>query len=219
MPPKDEDRDGHAAARMSQLVGELEAVTESARMDHTLEVGDIVLRSLFDDDAEAFERTRKGHALYRALVGKRRREVGLLPTSRTGFQQMVRITAQYRRFPEELRRGLSQQHHAVLLAVRDLDDRIALGREALAAGWSAAELRSRIPRDEEGERIARRRRRLAIRMRRIERAMASPPDESKEDFLLRFHETWWPTHLTIARRGLERLRAREAAWMAHRPRD
>jgi hypothetical protein len=221
MPPKPDDENEISEEGMTKLATQLKMMAEAARLDHALKVGDVVLASLFGGDAETFEQTRKGHRLFRALVGKWRGEVGFLfePVPRTKFQQMVRIAAQYRRFPDDLRQGLSVRHHAVLLAGRDLADRVDLGRAALAAGWSPAELRSRIPRDEEAARIQRRRRRLAIRMRRIERAMASPPSETKEEFLLRFHATWWPTHLEVARRGLERLREREAAWMARRPQD
>jgi hypothetical protein len=188
--------------RMDAIVGELAAMLAQHKFDHTLLLGDATLTRLFSGDPELFERTRKENKAFRKLVGAWHGEIDpWLTVTRTKLQRMVRITAQYRRFPTDLQQGLSLKHHEVLLRVPDIGRRIELGREVIANGWSADELRAKIPWDEDIHRIMRRCRRLKIRGHTVFRELAAR-NETPEERKARLHDQWILIHAVILERAL-----------------
>jgi hypothetical protein len=201
--------------RLESIKNELNSLYQRSMFEYTLETGDIVLSRFFDANPELFARTYVTDLPYRKFVAKWRHQYNFLlePVTRRQLQRMVKITAQYRRFPEDLQQGLSLALHTKLLRVRDFGERIAFARQALAEGWSPDDLDDHIPFDPELGKIRRRFHRLAIRLRRLELRLAAR-NETSEEREARLDGSWDRIHSVVAQQGYARVMARYTEWKA-----
>jgi hypothetical protein len=121
-------------------VGFINERTTKAGLTLAREVGEFVLTAFFGGDFDRFVDPRPNKPVsFRRLL---EREDLLLPPST--IYTFVRVARQLRELPSDLAERLSLSHHRALLPLKSSSQKTALARQALAEGWSKADLERRV---------------------------------------------------------------------------
>jgi hypothetical protein len=116
-----------------ELVNDLH---EAAASQGASAIGDYLLKTFFGDDPAALEAGRRSHVSYRRLA--RHPD---LRVSGAYLNTAVRVAAQRRVLPGDLRERLSYTQHKALLGVHDAALKEQLARRALSEAWPGERLR------------------------------------------------------------------------------
>ena len=112
-----------------------QAITQSG-LALAREVSDYIITRFFEGSFENFsEPNRYKSNSFKALC--RREDLQLSPSS---LYALIRVGEQLDRLPPRVSEALSFKHHRALLPAADDAERVRLASDAVAHGWSAAEL-------------------------------------------------------------------------------
>lgn len=103
------------------------------------QIGELLLRSFFAGSSVAFERTRRYHVSYRALLSSPE-----LPASNSFLWYSIRLIEHLKALPDEFAEILPLSHHRLLMHIHQPEVRIQMAQMAVENGWSKRKLESAV---------------------------------------------------------------------------
>jgi hypothetical protein len=131
------------ASVVDQAIREINAIWRQGGLSTVVAIGDYLIRAFFEGDLELAQSRRptKEKALSELFS-----RVDELELSLHALRRAVPIALQYRALPRQVADHLSAAHHAELLPVPQLENKISLARIAIDEGLTSKELRREVRR-------------------------------------------------------------------------
>jgi hypothetical protein len=129
------------ATRNHATLEHLRNLARGSILHHYLKVGDYLLGSYFDGDAQLYgDHRRSKEAGFEALLADHRAELADLGLQPGVLRNCVRAFIVWRALPDDTRLRLDFTDLSALAPVEDLAGRSKLAHQAVQAGWSTREL-------------------------------------------------------------------------------
>ncbi len=103
------------------------------------QIGELLLNTFFAGDSESFERTRRYHVTYRALLSSPD-----LPTSNSFLWYSIRLIDHLELLPDGIAEVLPLSHHRLLMHIHQPEIRIQMAQMAADNGWSKRKLEAAV---------------------------------------------------------------------------
>lgn len=124
---------------VQQCVAAIRTLYGQGGLEASRQIGDLLLQTFFRGDPDVFERTRRYHASYRAMLSSPE-----LPASNSFIWYSIRLIDHLRLLPDELAAALPLSHHRLLMHIHQPEIRIQMARMAVANGWSKRSLEAAV---------------------------------------------------------------------------
>jgi hypothetical protein len=126
-------------ALLKRCVMAIRALYGQGGLEASRQIGELLLRTFFAGDSEHFERPRRFHATYRALLSS-----SDLPASNSFLWYSIRLIEHLELLPDEIADVLPLSHHRLLMHIHDPDVRIQMAQLAADNGWSKRRLETAV---------------------------------------------------------------------------
>lgn len=126
-------------ALLGRCVMAIRALYGQGGLAASRQIGELLLNTFFDGDSGAFERTRRHHVTYRALLSSPD-----LPTSNSFLWYSVRLIDHLELLPDGIADVLPLSHHRLLMHIHQPEIRIQMAQMSADNGWSKRKLEAAV---------------------------------------------------------------------------
>ena len=126
-------------AMVQRCVMAIRALYSQGGLEASRQIGELLLGTFFGGSSERFERTRRFHVSYRALLSSPD-----LPTSNSFLWYSIRLIEHLEVLPEEIAGVLPLSHHRLLMHIHQPEIRIQMAQLAADNGWSKRRLEAAV---------------------------------------------------------------------------
>ena len=128
-------------SRLDATIAHLQELARGSILRHYLKVGEYLLDTYFDGDAQLYgDNRRNKEAGFDALLGDRRAELAEMGLQPTTLRNSIRAFIVWRALPDATRSALDFTDLYSLAPVADLPAREKLANEAVQEGWSTRQV-------------------------------------------------------------------------------